>query len=229
VATTYYLDGTKASGINHLAVQTASFGATNYTDTGWDTTGVSTNRYSELYAIVVRAAGTFGATAVPTTIDTTNGNGWRLDGPLSGTFAAGNWTFSFNLRATANSSSDAGVSFLVWKSANADGSGGSAVGALRTTTYKTNVGTTAAAVTNTYDPSGGAGLTLSNEYLFLLASLRIDPSGGGQDAVNVHFRAGGTTHAVVTTDFTAAATVQTSTSNRQALLRRRMGNGRRRR
>jgi len=224
---TYYLRGTKATGINHLAVDTSAPASADLADTGWDMSGggATAGEYGELYANVVRASAVFTATAVPTTIDTTNGNGWRLtDTAKTGTYAAGNWTFSFRMKEDSGANRDGAVSFLLWKSSNADGSGGSAVGVRTETSTGVDLGT-GKTLTAAYDPSGGAGLTLSNEYLFLLAAMVSVDAGG---TAIVHFREGGT-HVTTTTDFTAtSATVATSTSNRQALLRRRMNNGRRR-
>ena len=198
---TYYLLDTKVSGINHLDVQTSIPTATDST-TAWAMgAGAAAGEYSLVYANVTRIDTTFTASAVPTTIDTTNGNGWRLTGLKTGTYPAGNWSFSFRLKVLSgtNSTGDPGIAFLLWKSSNADGSGGSAIGTLQVTTYAANITSSGATVTATYDPGAVA---LSNEYLFLLAACRINPAGqAGTDTIG--FRST-STNVITTTDFAAS-------------------------
>lgn len=200
---TYYLIDTKVSGINHLDVQTSVPTATDST-TSWNMDGGSiAGEYSEAYANVQRAESTFDTPAVPTTIDTTNGNGWRLTGAKDGSYASGNWSFGFRLKVLSgtNNTGDVGIAFLLWKSSNADGSSGSAIGTLQQTTYTTNLTSSGATVTATYDPGG---ITLTSEYLFLLVALRVNPAGNASTDV-IGFRST-STNAVTTTDFTAATT-----------------------
>ena len=217
----YYFLNTKVSGINHLDVQTSTYANTDHTTTGWNG---QTNRtaqageYCGLYALVIRDGLAFNTTAVPTTIDTTNGNGFRLTGSKTGTYAAGNWSFSFRVKEASGTTTDCGVSFLLWKSANADGSGGSAIGSRQETSFATNIGT-GATVTKTYDPGA---ITLSGEYLFLLIAIRLDPGGTTPGTQDFFFRGGGATHSVTTTNFTATAAASTTSSSlRNAVLRRR--------
>lgn len=224
----WFLTDTKASGVNHLDVSLTTFAAAD-SSTGWSGSGggAVAGEYSDLYANVARAATTFTAPAKPTTIDATNGNGWRLtSSSTTGTFAAGNWSLSFRLKAIsgANGTTDAGVSYLFWKSSNADGSGGTTIGTQQVTGYGANIPAGGRTVTATYDPSGGAGFSLSGEYLFMLAALQIDPAGGvGTDTIG--FSVGAVTSAMTSTDFTVSSggVVGQSQSLRNALRRRRRG------
>lgn len=202
---TYYLLDAKASGINHLDVQD-TVPTTATASTGWvNDNGVNSvaGEFSELRANVTRAATTFVSGAVPTTIDTTNGNGWRLTAsPINGTFAAGSWTIGIGVIAAAGTTAHTGrFSVLFWKSSNADGSGGSAVGTRQVTATSTTLNTTAQTLSLSYDPSGGAGLTLSNEYLFLLCAWEVVTTSNGP-TFNIRQRAG---TAVQTTNFTASS------------------------
>jgi len=206
---TIYLLDAKAPGINHMDTSTVAPSAADGT-AGWTGAGggAVVDRYADVFAGVTRARTTLTAGAKPTTIDTTNGNGWRLTPTAkTGTYAAGNWSLSFRPKDSGgNGTSDVAVSFLFWKSSNADGSGGSAVGTQQVTSVATNCAAGGTTVTASYDPSGGAGLTLSNEYLFLLAGLWTDSAGTGLASGSVIiFRLTGTTsHAVVTPNFTAS-------------------------
>lgn len=204
---TWYLLDTKASGINHLDAQASAPTAADST-TGWAAgTVVNTqNQYSPLAALVSQVRGTWSGTASPTTIDTTNGNGWRLtSAPLTGSFAAGSWTFAEALKqAAGDNSSDLCISFALWKSSNADGSGGSIVGARQVTADQSNLtGTTN--ISTAYDPSAGAGFSLSAEYLFLLNSLKtLSPALSGFTATSQFVFRLGTNLKVVSTDFTSS-------------------------
>lgn len=220
----WFLDA-KASGINHLDCATSQPSAADST-TGWTVNsgaGAANGEFSELYAEVQRASTTFTAGAVPTTIDTTNGNGWRLTGTAkNGTYAAGDWTITFRVKVADGASViDARMSFLFWKSSNADGSGGEAVGTRQVTSTATNVGT-GTTISLAYDPSGGAGLTLSNEYLFLLVACELVETGVD---VLIFRQTGAVTpaHGVITTDFTEDTSdpVGQSTALRNSIRRRR--------
>lgn len=218
-AETYYLLGTKASGINHLDTTTTVGTEADDTNTSWavDATNALTNEYSDLYALVARASTTFTASAKPSTIDTTNGNGWRLTSAAkSGTYPAGDWSFSFRIKGNASTTRQGRVSFLLWKSANADGSSGSAIGTAQVSSTSGNIGTGSQTLTATYDPGE---IALTSEYLFLLCAFQVT---NANNTVTIFFRPGGATHSLTTTDFaTAESAVGTSTALRTTRRRRR--------
>lgn len=201
--------GTKASGSNFLACQLTQPSAADFPDTGWDVNlggGTAAGEFADLYANVLRASTTFTGGAAPTALDTTNGNGYRLfDTPRTGSYAAGNWTFPFRVKRTGSSTGwDVRVSFLLFRSANADGSSATAIGTRQVTSTATDL-STGTNVTVDYDPSGGAGFSLTAEYLFLAIALEIVGTQGTADTII--FRQAGAvtpTHGVISTTFTAS-------------------------
>ena len=96
---------------------------------------------------------------------TTAGDSFRSDFPLSGTFAAGNWNFTFGMRTGAASNSGR-VRCHMWASANADGSGA------RKLNSSTLIGTavTMNSATTTFNSTvtwAAPQIVLVNEYLFI--------------------------------------------------------------
>lgn len=197
----HHLLSAKASGINFGDVQVAA-PATADMVTGWavnsgsDTTGEEAEVWAN--AERVSGAGTWVAGPIPTTNDATNGNGWRLTSTAkAGTYAAGNWSFSFRLRRKAGGDAapmTMGINYLLWKSSNADGSGGSAVGTRQQ--IAASAVSTGVTLSGVYNPGA---ITLSNEYLFLLVAAEL----GTSVSWTIVLREGSTTK-VDTTNFTAS-------------------------
>jgi hypothetical protein len=159
---------TKASGVNHLDTQSSA-------PTGADaTTGFSTGvnatagETADMYALTLRPNTAFTAGAKPSTVDPTNGNGFCLGGLRNGTFAAGNWQFDWRPKGSASTTRTCRVAQLLWKSANADGSSGSAIGTVQVSATSAAMTTTAQTLSLTYNPGA---ITLTNEYLFVLVAL----------------------------------------------------------
>ena len=97
---------------------------------------------------------------------TTAGDSYRSDNPLSGTYAAGNWVFTFGMRTGAASNSGR-VRFNMWAAANIDGTGG-----VRKLNSSTLIGTavTMNSATTTFNSTvtwAAPQVVLNNEYMFL--------------------------------------------------------------
>jgi hypothetical protein len=96
---------------------------------------------------------------------TTAGDSFRSDNPLNGTFAAGNWNFTFGMRTGA--ATNAGrIRCNMWASVNADGS------SARKLNAATLVGTTVTmnSITATFNSTitwNAPQIILNNEYVFL--------------------------------------------------------------
>jgi len=95
---------------------------------------------------------------------TTAGDSFRSDNPLAGTFAAGNWNFTFGMR-TGAATTVGRIRLHVWASANADGT------SARKLNSTTLVGTTVTMsfTTTTYNSTvtwAAPQVVLNNEYLF---------------------------------------------------------------
>jgi hypothetical protein len=129
---------------------------------------------------------------------TTAGDSFRSDNPLSGTFAAGNWNFTFGMRT--NTITTVGrVRAIMWASANADGTG-----TVRKLTSTTLVGTTVtmALTTTTYNSTvtwAAPQVVLANEYLFLQIEWQETTAGSANNCSAQFYQA-----SFVTTDFVAA-------------------------
>lgn len=96
---------------------------------------------------------------------TTAGDSFRSDAPLNGTFAAGNWNFTFGMR-TAAATTVGRIRLNVWAGPNIDGTG-----TVRKLNSATLVGTTVtmATTTTTYNSTvtwAAPQVVLNNEYVF---------------------------------------------------------------
>lgn len=135
--------------------------------TGWTVGTTAAGNYSKMAFGSERAANTFTATPAPgSSPDSSLKDAYRL-GPLTGTFAAGTWTFSVPVIAdTAAGGADGKVRVRVFTSANADGSGATEV-----TSGAVSLSTVTDLTTSTQQVSSGsvslAEVTLSNAYLFV--------------------------------------------------------------
>jgi hypothetical protein len=119
-------------------------------------------------------------------------------GPFTGTFAAGAWTFNFNLRASTVGAVGH-INLRLWKSANADGTGATQL--LANTAGATVTLSTTADVNSSISTSAIGLLPLSNEYLFFQVEWQ-ETTAGSSSTSNVLFRAG--TAAIVTPNFAAS-------------------------
>lgn len=165
--TTFYLLST-ATGDGWGDVQAGgSAPATATTGTGWTVGTTASANYSKMAFGTERAAGTFSGTAVPGTApDNSLKDAIRI-GPLSGSYAAGNWTFSVPVIAvTQQGGADGRIRVRVFRSANADGSSPSELtaGAVQGTIVTDLTTATAQNSTGTITLSAINGL--NSEYLF---------------------------------------------------------------
>lgn len=196
------------------------------TATGWIVATLGAGNQSGFRANTEQAAAQFSANAQPFTeglVTGANANAFRA-GPFSGTFAAGDWTFSTILRSVTAAMGTGQTGRLRWElfyGSNADGSGA--------TRYTTAVGV------YTYTPSGGAqttgtnlltntvagtgnttanqlarvvtwaapALTFSNQYLFFANAYEIIATGGTGATRDANFRENSAS-AITTTDFVPA-------------------------
>ena len=118
--------------------------------------------------------------------------------PYSGVFASGNWTFTWNARASTVGLVGR-LGMRVWASVNADGSSARELtsgevfssSVTLSTTVNTNWAITWAAPT----------ITLTNEYLFFQLEYQEQTTAGGSNSDNALFRVGSS---IVTTNFAAA-------------------------
>lgn len=170
--TTFYLTDAYASGSNHGALQQdGSAPADAATFTGWTVAGRAVGDFARMAYNVERGAGTFSSTAQPSgapnnAVETGAGDCFRI-GPLSGTFPAGNWDFSFAVRADSlGGTQDGRMNVRVWRSVNADGSGATEITAGATALSTVTNLTTSASQNSTGTIALGA-VSLTNEYLFI--------------------------------------------------------------
>lgn len=130
------------------------------------------------------------------------GDSWITPLPLTGTFAAGNWAFTFYIQVAGGgqNSSSGLLRCRVWASKNADGS---APRLLTTSTLVTNtltgigVGTIPTPFTVTW---AAPAVTLDAEYLFFQMEANITAVGGTTAAWGIPNASAGRFY-VVTTDF----------------------------
>lgn len=142
---------------------------------GWTVSDKAADQYSQLNFGVERTATTFSGTAVPGAggPDNTLKDAIRI-GPISGDFAAGDWTVSLPVIAvSAGGTQDGALRVRVWKSQNADGSSPTEItsGAVQLTGV-TDL-TTGTPQTCSGTLSLGAITGLSNSYLFFCLAWRI--------------------------------------------------------
>lgn len=128
---------------------------------------------------------------------------WRSETTLTGTFAAGTWTFNLRIDDTQFSSGGSfALDFRLWRSVNANGS---------SPTQITSGIVRGASVTDTTElidlsattPSLGS-VTLSNEYLFLQVAVSNDGTGFVGNPLTLVVRVGTTVSKLTTTDFAAS-------------------------
>ena len=164
---TWYPTTGAASGSNHGALSDTA-PATATSGTGWIVGTTAVNNYSRMDFAVERLASTFGATAQPSSgPDNTLGDCFRTPSVRSGSYAAGDWTFSLPVRAvTLAAKQDGRLRVRVWRSVNADGSSPTEITASTLALSEvTDLGTSADSVTSGTVALGA--ITLTDEYLFI--------------------------------------------------------------
>src|SRR5215204_3279264 len=149
---------------------------------------------------------TVDATQPDGSIDTTNKDAIRSEAALTGTFASGNWVFTFSCTGSvAAGSIDGRILFRLFKSANADGTSATEITAgIQTGSTITNISSSADTTTSALTINPGA-ITLSSEYLFVQVAWE-QTGAGGMSTSNVLLRTGSSSSAgtrIATTDFTA--------------------------
>ncbi len=184
-ALTLYLANSTANGWRVLSE--LAQGAATIND-GWVVSTGATNHSA--YAVgVERAATTFTDTTQPDgSLDTTLKDAFRSQTAYTGTFAAGNWTFAFNVCAvTSATGQDGRIRFRLFK-ADADGSNATEI---------TSTQQQASAITNlAASPGSDSSLTfnpgeftISNQYLFV--QLAWERTGAASmSAADVNWRTG---------------------------------------
>jgi len=145
------------------------------------------------------------ATQPDGSIDTTNKDAIRSEAALNGTFASGNWVFTFSCTGTvATSSIDGRILFRLFKSANADGTSATEITAgIQTGSTLVDISSSADTTTSTLTINPGA-VVLANQYLFIQVAWE-QTGAGGMSTSNVILRTGSSASAgtrIATTDFT---------------------------
>lgn len=165
--------------------------------------------HSEYESGIERAATTFTGTTVPDgTIDTILAEAFRSTNAYSGTFAAGNWTFTFVVRPVTSASGQAGrVRFRVLKGTNGNGSGATEItSAQQQGTLTGAMSVTTSDFTSSLTVSLPA-ITLVNQYLFIQIAWE-RTTAGSMSTADVNWRTGSSASLgtrIITTDFTVAA------------------------
>lgn len=156
-------------------------------DFGWTVAKIAAGLSSEWKASAGQASGSFTSqttTPKPASLLTGLGvaNAMRTLNPLTGTFAATNWTFTFAMRAGISSSQRGRMRVRVYKSANAAGTSGvtELTGATLVSTTSAVIATTGETiVTVTWSPGA---IALANEYLFFALAWETTTAGGSNSA-----------------------------------------------
>lgn len=137
---------------------------------GWKPGTTAAPNYQNLTSASVR--GIFQASALPTQVDNADGNFFATDRRMSGSFAAGNWTASFPIIATAGNATAAGrMRFQLWKGPDQTGAGSTQITAgTQLGSILSNITTTEQISTLVFNPGA---FTLNNEYLFIACAWEI--------------------------------------------------------
>ena len=149
-------------------------------------------------SVVTTFTGTAEPSAAPNTTDS-----WRSESPLTGGFAAGNWTIALSVIASvANASGTGVIRVRIWKSANADGSSATE---LTTSTVSTSPwgNLTTATAQNLTATVSIPQTNFVNEYLFIQTAIQIDTASASSTA-EVRFRIDGTNSRITTSSFSQA-------------------------
>lgn len=210
-AKTFYLQNGHATGVHQfLSEDDPGSNVTLVPAYGWTVATLTPTKYSSADMQTERAAGTFAASpAQPDgSIVTTTGAGdcWRTNVPLTGTFAAGDWTLTGSVIAVSLAGGQDGrVGFRIFRDTSENGSTateitgsiqqGSVVTDLNTTTQQDSTATVTLSE-----------FSVSDEYIFIQIGWEITGAATGMGTTfDVNFRKGTTASKVVTTNFTQTA------------------------
>jgi len=195
---TLYLLNATASGSNHGSLQVGgSAPSVSTMGTGWSFTSAIANEYSLMVFGSTPGDASFGASAQPSGAPGTT-DCWRTQGTLSGSFAAGTWSFAISLKADLPTRTG-NPRVRVWYTS-------SATGASATEITAGAVAFTAAAWSNsvhnfTVTASLGAAM-LASQYLFLQCAWNETTASPGTPTIN--FQQDGTNSVVTTPNFTSS-------------------------
>lgn len=190
---TFYLTDALASGANHMVLQDGgSAPATARITTGWIAGTTAPTVYARLDSQTERTAASQGATVQPDgNPDNTLGDCFRTSATITGSFASGNWTYSFPVQGETRSTSthDGKLRVRLYRSTSATGASPTEIGSAQVTTAYANLANSAAqTVTVTFNPGA---ISLTAEYLFFQIAHQLDGVGNN---------AGSDTHLTVGTD-----------------------------
>ncbi len=213
--TLYFLPDTAATGSNQARLQDGGSapGAANAA-AGW-TVGSNNNKYSAFKKGSKQASSTFSTTVLPTTtIDNTNGNSFRSESTINGTFANADWSFNFRAISTAvgaGALQQDAVRVRVFRSTDATGQSGLTEITAATQQGTTITGNTSVAQDSVVTWSPGGTVTLTSEYLFVSVALKtiVGAGGGGSGSADWLLRTGSAA-AITTSDFTDASAANAS-------------------
>lgn len=192
----YGFDQTAVGGTVFGTLNTVVAATGTTLSTGWTVSTYASGNYSKLDIGVTRAKTTFAATALPISPpDAALGDAFRTADVLTGSFAAGNWSFSVPLISSVATGTGALVA-RVYRSTSIDGSSGLTEITSAAQQFSTYTDSTAG-VTTTLTWAAPA-VTLAGEYLFVQFAYRIITASRTSTAT-VQFGSGGS---VTTTAFT---------------------------
>ena len=209
---TFYIKDALASGSNHLSLQDGgSAPSAARIITGWIVGTLTPTRYALMDSQTERASAAHTTTIQPSAApDDTLGDCFRSENPLTGSFAAGNWSFSFEVQGEtrATSTHDGRLRLRVWTSPNADGSAGTAqVAAFVTSAYTDLANSAVQTITATWNASA---FSVTNEYVFVQVAHELTGAGNNSNS-DTHLRVG-PANSVTTTAFSVAAPHQITAS-----------------
>jgi hypothetical protein len=196
-----YLKDALAGTSDHLSLQdggTPPGDAT--TTTSWDLDKVAPTVYCEMDSQAEQPSSSFGATAQPNgTINTTNGDCFRTENTLSGSWASGTWTLAFPVVAVVDGGQDGRIRIRLHRGTNQDGSGATEItSAGQDGSVVTDLDATPQTSTVSFNPGA---ITMTAEYLFVEVAWEITGAASKNNS-DVFLRVGSA--AVITTsDWTA--------------------------
>lgn len=175
--------------------------------TGWVVSTGAGPDYSSFAAGVEKAAATFGATAQPDgSLDTANVDYIVTDAPYTGTFASGNWTIDFAVRAQTNGGAhDGRARFRLFRMSLQNGGGTNVeiTAGVQLGSSVTNLATSATQKSSvTFNPGS---FSVTNEYIGIQIGWERQGA-GGMTSSDVNIRIGTGATVVTSADFTAGAT-----------------------
>jgi hypothetical protein len=218
-AITFYLKAVKDSdnGSDHFTLQRGgSPPADTMLSTGWIVGTNAADRYARMDSAVERAVFTHTATVQPSGApDNALGDCFRSDDRYTGDFAAGNWTFSFEIKGDSQATGvhDGLLRIRMWKSNDPIGAGAAEITAAtqETSGYTDLLNSVIQTLTLVFDPGA---ISLDNEYIFVQVAHRITDA-GNNSASDVHLHVG-SNNSVISTDFTEELSIKVEQSGMYA-------------